>query len=223
MAINVKCWAFVGVVSLLLGGCSTSVTGGNSGGSGGMGGNDAGGMGGMGGMGSGGQGTGGTAASGGSSGSVCGGFSGQQCADTEYCDYPNDICGAADGQGVCRARPQACDLVYDPVCACDGMVYGNDCEAATKGFDTSDLGGCMPPMANQFNCGHTFCDSATQYCLRTYADVANTPDSYICRDLPASCSGMPASCACIGDPCGAPIAAECMPIGNGFRVSCPGG
>lgn len=217
MAINVKSWVWFGVVSLLLGGCSGTVDGGGSGGTGG---NGAGGMGtgGMGGNGSAGNGSGGTGA-----GSVCGGFSGMLCADDEYCDYPNDVCGAADGQGVCRPRPEGCDLNYAPVCACDGMVYGNDCGANGAGFDVSDLGGCMPPMANLFNCGHIFCDSATQFCLRTYADVPNTPDSYSCADLPAACSGMAPSCACIGDPCGAPIAGECMAIGTGFRVSCPGG
>ncbi|MBK9258274.1 MAG: hypothetical protein IPM54_00375 [Polyangiaceae bacterium] len=226
MACNVKRWAFVGAVSLLIGGCSGSVDGGGTsstgtssssssgmGGEGGAGGNGAGG--------SAGNGAGGSAGAGG--GMVCGGIAGLTCAETEYCDYPDDICGAVDGQGVCKPRPEACDLVYSPVCACDGNVHSNDCDAAMKGFDVSNLGGCTPPMANLFGCGHFFCDSATEYCQKTNADVPNTPDSYTCAPLPASCAGMQPSCMCIRDPCGAPIAGTCAAAGNGFMVTCPGG
>lgn len=213
MLINVKSWAFVGVVSLLVAGCSGNVDGGGSGGSG-AGGN------GTGGMGTGGMSTGGGGAGG---GVACGGFAGVQCAATEYCDYPNDICGAADGQGVCRTRPQACPEIYSPTCACDGKVYGNACEANGAGYDVSDLGGCMPPEAGLFNCGHMFCNSATEYCRRTNTDVGGTPDSYVCTPLPAACAGGVPSCACIGDGCGAPIPGSCMPSGTGFMLTCPGG
>lgn len=229
--VNVKSWMFVGVASLVFGGCSGTVDGGGSGGTGATGGNGAGatggnGTGGTGGTGggvsTGGNGGGGTAGAGGS-GVACGGFAGLTCTETEYCDYPDDICGAADGQGVCLARPQFCPENYSPTCACDGKVYGNGCDAASAGFDVSNLAGCMPPEPQQFNCGHGFCDSKTEYCQRTYADVPGTPDSFGCAPLPAACAGMPPSCACIGDPCGAPIAAECVATGIGFRISCPGG
>lgn len=218
MACNVKRWAFVGAVSLLIGGCSGSVDGGGTS-STGTSSSSSSGMGGAGG--SGGNGAGGSAGAGG--GTVCGGFSGMMCAANEYCDYPDDICGAVDGQGVCKPRPQGCPENYFPTCACDGMVYGNECDAASAGSDISNLGGCMPPMANQFGCGHFFCDSATEYCVKTNSDVANTPDSYSCAPLPAACAGMPPSCMCIGDPCGAPIAGTCAAAGSGFMVTCPGG
>ena len=220
---SVKSWMVVGVVSMVLGGCSGTVDGGGSGGSGATGGNGAGGTGGTGGgVSTGGNGSGGTAGAGGS-GIACGGFAGLTCTDAEYCDFPDDICGAADGQGVCLARPQFCPEVYSPTCACDGMVYGNNCEAAAAGVDVSTISACMPPQANQFNCGHGFCDSTTEYCSKTNADVAGTPDSFSCAPLPAACAGMPPSCTCIGDPCGAPIAGECVATGIGFRVTCPGG
>lgn len=217
MAINVKSWVWFGIASLLLGGCSGSVDGGGSGGTGG---NGAGGNG-AGGMGTGG--TGGNGSGGSGSGSVCGGFSGMLCGATEYCDYPNDMCGATDGQGVCRLRPEGCDLNYAPVCACDGMVYSNDCAAATAGVDISTISSCPPPMVTQFQCGHIFCDTMTQYCHKTTADVFNTPDSYSCVALPNSCTGLAPSCDCIGDVCGAPIPGACEPSGGGFKVTCPGG
>lgn len=237
MMFNMKSWMFVGVVSVALVGCSGTVDGGGSGGSAaaggngtganGTGGNGAGGNGsggnGTGGIGTGGgNGTGGTAGAGGSF-AACGGFAGLTCTDKEYCDFPDDICGAADGQGVCLARPEVCPKNYSPTCACDGMVYGNECDAARAGVDVSTISTCPAPEPNQFNCGHGFCDSTTQYCQRTYADVPGTSDSYICAPLPAACAGMPPSCACIGDPCGAPIPGECVATGIGFRVSCPGG
>lgn len=214
MSFNMKTWMVIGIVSLALGGCTSHVEGGDSGG-GGSGGNGSGGMG-MGGSGTAGGG-------GGGSGVACGGFAGLTCTDTEYCDFPDDICGAVDGQGVCRARPQGCTEEFTPTCACDGMIYGNQCQAAAQGFDLSNLGGCMSPDPGQFNCGHAFCDAATQYCRRTNADTPNTPDSFSCFDYPMACSGMTPSCACIGDQCGAPMLGMCMATGTGFTVTCPGG
>jgi len=238
MRSNVKVWIAFGIASLWAMGCGGTVDGGGASSTGmaGSGGNGSGGAGGAGGGmstgGAGGSATGGaggagggvsTGGSGGGSGIACGGFAGVQCAATEYCDYPDDICGAADGQGVCKNRPQACPEIYSPTCACDGMVYGNECEAAGAGFDVSNISMCKPPQMGQFNCGHGFCDAATQFCLRTYADVPGTPDSYGCAPLPAACNGMAPSCACIGDPCGAPIAGTCAAAGAGFLVNCPGG
>lgn len=241
MKIQAKSWALVGIAALLVGGCSGTVDGGGSGGTGsngtgatggngagghgtagmGTGGHGTGGMG-TGGIGTGGQGTGGQG-TGGGSGIACGGFAGVVCPITEYCDFPDDICGGADGQGVCRARPEACPEFYAPVCACDGMVYSNDCFAAGAGTDVSNFGGCPPPTKGLFNCGHIFCDAATQYCRKTFADVPGGGDSFTCTSLPAACSGQMPSCGCIGDPCGLPIPGKCAPQGDGFIVTCGGG
>jgi hypothetical protein len=141
---------------------------------------------------------------GGGSGALCGGFGGKQCAATEYCDYSQNTCGTADEAGTCRPRPDVCpasaapDLVATPTCACNGMVYANDCEAARAGADVSGRGGCTVP-AGKFACGYTQCTTATQYCRRQLHTGGT--DTFSCAALP-SCPVLP-SCTCLsGEPCG---------------------
>lgn len=65
------------------------------------------------------------------------------CSPLDYCDYDSlNVCGLTDGDGVCRPRPQICERILAPVCACDGQTYSNDCEAARAGVDVSAQGSC---------------------------------------------------------------------------------
>jgi hypothetical protein len=167
----------------------------------------------------GGVGGGGGGGGGGGTGKLCGGFTGAQCAADEYCNYFDDKCGAADGQGVCEKRPDACPEFYKPTCACDGKVYGNLCEAASMGTDASGFGGCKPPTVDLFGCGSGFCARKTEYCMHTPADTPDAPDSNTCAPLPAGCT----TCACVPD-CGAPLPGTCdTTVDGGLRLTCPGG
>lgn len=61
------------------------------------------------------------------------------CSIAEYCfTLPGD-CG---GTGLCLERPEACILIYSPVCGCDGHSYGNSCEAASAGASIDYAGEC---------------------------------------------------------------------------------
>ncbi len=71
----------------------------------------------------------------------CGGFSGDTCAATEYCELVAE-CGGDDTGGVCMPRPAACGAVLIPVCGCDNTTYGNACEANRAGVSVMYVGAC---------------------------------------------------------------------------------
>ncbi|APR79623.1 Kazal-type serine protease inhibitor domain protein [Minicystis rosea] len=151
---------------------------------------------------------------------ICGGILDAPCAPDEYCDFPDDLCGATDGQGICMPRPTACDKNLDPVCGCDGAVHDNACDAAAAGADVSLLGGCKAPQGT-FACGSHFCTLGAHYCEYVISDVGGEPSTYTCQPLPASCNGV-TTCACLADlPCGGP---GCETTSDGgAQVSCGGG
>jgi len=79
-------------------------------------------------------------------GQACGGIQGLACPQSQFCDInmPN-VCGGADLSGICRVPPQACALIYAPVCGCDGITYGNDCERQAARMQLDHPGECQKP------------------------------------------------------------------------------
>lgn len=79
-------------------------------------------------------------------GQICGGIQWLPCPAGQFCDIntPN-ACGGADLSGVCRVPPQACALIYAPVCGCDGITYGNDCERQAAKMQLDHPGECQKP------------------------------------------------------------------------------
>jgi hypothetical protein len=156
------------------------------------------------------NGTGGTAGTAGSSskagtgnaaGKSCGGLLGLQCGKGEFCSFPPDaVCGAADQTGSCQTLPQACDLVYLPVCGCDGMTYGNECAAHSAGVSVASKGECgSEPDPGDGTCGGLLgatCEKG-EYC--NFAPEAKCGSG----DQTGKCEAVPDACDLIYAPvCG---------------------
>jgi hypothetical protein len=128
-------------------------------------------------------------------GAFCGGFLAIRCADTEYCDYEDNLCGIADGGGVCKPRPGACPQVVGPlICGCDGKVHSSACVTFSTGTDFNAHGSCDVP-AGDFACGYTLCNLETEYCKREVK--SDTGDVFTCVALPGTCTSATPSCTCL--------------------------
>jgi hypothetical protein len=80
-------------------------------------------------------------------------------------------------------------------CGCDGHIYLGACVAEMSGQDLSMTGNCVPP-AGDFDCGSSFCASATQYCELYGATLLPAPNPS-CYPLPDGCNGKTPSCDCV--------------------------
>jgi hypothetical protein len=61
-----------------------------------------------------------------------------ECLGTYYCLKEN----CDDPTGSCAIKPEICSDIWDPICGCDHMTYGNDCEAAAAGQNIDYEGEC---------------------------------------------------------------------------------
>ena len=128
----------------------------------------------------------------------CGGIAGVICDDGEYCKFDVGSCGDSDQSGVCEAIPDACDAVFDPVCGCDGVTYGNECEAAAAGASLMASGECE---TGDGCTSHDDC-ARGQFCILAVGDcLLDEPGAGTCFEAAlVSCSNVENSvCGCDGE------------------------
>jgi hypothetical protein len=131
-------------------------------------------------------------------GAICGVRGAAECGEGEYCRFERSAsCGAADHPGVCSARPEACDAVFEPVCGCDGVTYANECDAASAGASVASAGECPSGGA----CGGLSASrcSAGEFCAFAVSRCGRGDEAGACSALPDVCpSAIDPVCGCDG-------------------------
>jgi hypothetical protein len=76
-------------------------------------------------------------------GALCGGMDEVACEKGEICALePADKMCDDYPEGICVPDVGECPTVYEPVCGCDDVTYGNTCEAREAGAQVASEGEC---------------------------------------------------------------------------------
>jgi len=62
-----------------------------------------------------------------------------ECGEDSFCKKSTGDC---DGEGICTPRPEACIMLYSPVCGCNENTYSNECIADSSGVNVAYDGKC---------------------------------------------------------------------------------
>jgi len=108
------------------------------------------------------------------------------CADNDEC-LATELCAAptCGGLGVCTPIPIGCPDVDEPVCGCDGVTYGNACEANVARQNVASRGACEMDGGVRVDAGtdagtpsgctdNDDCTIRDGYCAKTHGDCGGT-------------------------------------------------
>ncbi len=167
----------------------------------------------------------------------CGGFGGGTCAAGSFCNYDVPAaCGSFDAPGTCTEIPQVCTQQYAPVCGCDGVTYGNECEAKAASASVVSKGECAPVVTACGTRGSAPCPSG-QFCEFDISASCGATDlggtcvsaPQICTqhtDPVCGCDGVTYANPCLAKAAGASVMSQgaCAPTtprcGDGSQVTC---
>jgi hypothetical protein len=116
-------------------------------------------------------------------GSACGTIAGIPCLPGHFCEVPPATCEAADPAGICRPVPDACPDVWEPICGCDGITYGNDCERRAARAQVAHDGAC-----------ERTCDTSLDLPCEPQAFCEHPPGSCLNADAGGVCVPAPTEC-----------------------------
>jgi len=74
---------------------------------------------------------------------TCDGFAALRCEEGLWCEHPAGECQVADGSGTCvEVSGPFCPHISEPVCACGGVQYSNDCKRQRAKVQLDYVGEC---------------------------------------------------------------------------------
>ncbi len=162
---------------------------------------------------------------------LCGGVTGIPCpGDNEFCRLPDGGC-CCDFLGVCTPIPATCPPILDPVCGCDGVTYGNRCEASAIGVSVDHRGECITGACCLANAAGTVACFITtrQVCHAETGEFQGNGTT--CPTDPNTPCAAPTGACCLNDPSTANLAAcvetteeKCGLEGGAYRgdgTACP--
>jgi hypothetical protein len=98
-------------------------------------------------------------------GDFCGGIAAGhfKCDDGLFCQFAPNTCTHPDAGGTCVKPSMICPLFYKPVCGCDGITYGNTCQATSAKTSVAHDGACVDACESKYSLDPKFSVASTSF------------------------------------------------------------